>query len=214
MNKDKQPGTISTLARLRSLNPHRGLELEEALGIAERQAATLLQLSGISEGPVPLTVLSDLPRIELVTEADLPSSGMSYWTNEAWRLVARAGEHPNRQRFSLAHEYKHVIDHPCRDLLYADHRTRELVADHFAACLLMPRAWITRAWCAGEQNITALADLFVVSPAAMERRLRTLGHLQGPGVGGYRCSRGSNQALLPRQPLAIAGHAPNPRGRP
>lgn len=191
----------SVLTRLRAMSPRRGLATAEALRLAELQATELLQLSRIITGPVPLQILSDLPRVQLEVETDLPSSGMSYWDGEHWRLVAKADEHPHRQRFSLVHEYKHVIDHPSRDLLYPDHRTRELAADHFAACVLMPRLLITRAWCSGEQDVDRLADQFDVSPAAMERRLLDLGHLEAPRPRRYICARG----LRSGRSFAIAG---------
>lgn len=185
----KTPHT-SVLTKLRAQSPKRGLLVREALGIAERQATQLLALSSIESEPVPMEVLSYLPRVQLSTEEGLPSSGASFWDGDNWQLVANAGEHTHRQRFSLAHEYKHVIDHPLRDLLYPSHAVREQVADHFAACLLMPRRLVTRAWCSGEQDLDTLAELFAVSPAAMERRLLTLGHLQTRRLQRYLCTRG------------------------
>ena len=191
---------LSALSRLRSLSPRRGLNLDEALRYAERQASELLRLARVTASPVSLDVLRQLPRIRLSIAPDLPSSGMSYWDGENWQLVAHADEHAHRQRFSLVHEYKHVIDHPVRDLLYPDHRTRERAADHFAACVLMPRMLVTRLWCHGEQDVERLADQFEVSPAAMERRLRTLVHLEAPRMARYVCARG----LRTGRPLAIA----------
>jgi len=191
----------SVLTKLRAMAPHRGLTAAEPLRLAEVQAAELLHLLGVTRGPVPLRILSDLPRIQLEVETDLPSSGISYWDGDNWHLVARAEEHPHRQRFTLVHEYKHVVDHPNRDLLYPNHQTRELAADHFAACVLMPRMLITRAWCSGEQNIEGLADQFDVSSAAMERRLLTLGHLETPRPRRYVCPRG----LRTSRSFAIAG---------
>lgn len=201
---NNNPYTPSILTQLRALAPKRGISACEALGIAERQATMLLELTAIDSEPVPLEVLRRLPRINLKVEVGLPSSGLSYWDGDNWHLVANADEHPNRQRFSLAHEYKHVIDHPNRDLLYPDHRSRETAADHFAGCLLMPRRLVTRAWCAGEQDVAQLAELFAVSPAAMERRLRDLGHLTEPKIRRYICARG----LRSGRSFAIAGPTP------
>lgn len=200
-NRTDRSDRPSLLARLRAMSPTRGLELTEALGVAERQATTLLEASKVSFAPVPLSLLSDLPRIVLGVEQLLPTSGVSFWDGDDWQLKASAEEHATRQRFSLAHEYKHVIDHPSRDLLYPNHAIRERVADHFAACLLMPRVLITRAWCAGEQDVAQLAELFAVSPPAMERRLRELGHLEQPLIRRYSCARG----LPSNRRFAIAG---------
>lgn len=200
-----QPRPPSTLATLRALCPNRGLTTDEALRIAQHQAQAVLSAAGISDGPVPLAVFARLPRITIAVDPSLPTSGMSYWDGETWRLVAHADEHPHRQRFSLAHEYKHVIDHPRRDLLYADHRTREAAADYFAACLLMPRQAITRAWCAGIQDLDDLSERFQVSTPALQRRLRDLGLLDRYQSRRYRCDRPSSRTLTATQPLAIAG---------
>ncbi|MGH9207654.1 MAG: ImmA/IrrE family metallo-endopeptidase, partial [Acidimicrobiales bacterium] len=55
-------------------------------------------------------------------------------------------------------------------------RRVEQVCDFFAACLLMPRAWVKHACCDDRiQTPLALARRFVVSQAAMHRRLLALG---------------------------------------
>jgi hypothetical protein len=202
-----QPTTTQTsvLARLRALAPTRSLDERTALGIAERQASLLLRLSTITTAPVPLDVLARLPRIELAVETDLPASGVSYWTGQAWRLEAAASDSPQRQRFTFCHEYKHIIDHPGRDLFYASHGTRERVADQFAACLLMPKTLVARAWCSGEQDIDRLADQFAVSVEAMTRRLIALGLLEHRPVRPIFCTRGSQNTLRTAPAFAIAG---------
>jgi Zn-dependent peptidase ImmA (M78 family) len=155
-----------------------------------------------------MQTLLDLPRIELAVDRSLGTSGASFWTGTEWRLVARANEHPNRQRFSLMHEFKHVIDHPYRDLLYATEAERERIADHFAACVLMRKIALTRAWCAGLQDNHDLARQFAVSPQAMRRRLSELGLGQPRVSGTYACSRGLRTGTR----FAIAGTAAVPGG--
>lgn len=198
-----QTNPPSTLARLRALTPRRSLDQVTALGIAERQAILLLRLSGSAEAPVSLGVLGDLPCVDLGL-ADLPTSGISYWTGTHWQLNANCSEPEVRQRFTLAHEFKHVIDHPGRDLFYASHGERERAADHFAACLLMPKLLVTRAWCNGEQDIDRLASHFVVSAEAMTRRLLTLGLITERRTRPIFCTRGTNKPLQSARPLAIA----------
>ena len=97
---------------------------------------------------------------------------------------------PARRRFTLAHEFKHVLDHTVIDRAYADRKGAtdqahvELVCDYFAACLLMPRPWIKRAWINGVQDQAALAQLFNVSEAAMAIRLRQIGLVE-PRPSGW-----------------------------
>ncbi len=210
-------GLPSVLARLRALAPHRGLDRGSALGIAERQANLLLSLQNITAAPVPLSALSRMPRIDLGV-AELPTSGLSYWNGVAWQLQANRGEPEVRQRFTLAHEFKHVIDHPSRDLLYGSHIEREQTADQFAACLLMPKRFVVRAWCSGQQDIDQLAELFVVSTEAMTRRLLHLGLLTQRRPRPLYCSRRRSTALRGNRHFAIAGtrstHALSNGGHP
>lgn len=51
----------------------------------------------------------------------------------------------------------------------------ERVADYFAACALMPKAWVKTAFYSRTQRVEELADLFQVSPRAMSVRLSQLG---------------------------------------
>ncbi len=73
----------------------------------------------------------------------LPASGASQWASQRWLVLLNASEPRERQRFSLAHEFKHIIDHRFADLIYAKFpdldraRIIEQLCDYFAACLLM-----------------------------------------------------------------------------
>ena len=102
------------------------------------------------------------------------------------RGASRAGVDLNssepfvRQRFSLAHELKHIIDHLHVDLIYQNlpahqrHTFAEAVCNYFAGCLLMPRPWVKRAY-AKTQRLDRLARHFHVSQAAMATRLNQIG---------------------------------------
>lgn len=174
----------SVLKQLRSLTPLRALTLHEALQRAELQARRLLQLHGISAAPVPLEVITEAPRIRIVYDWDLPTSGSAHWDGSDWVITINASETAARQHFSLCHEYKHIVDHPTRHLIHgvtglsAD-AVAERVAEYFAACVLMPKAWLKTAYFTGTQSIEALAAKFKVSPQAMSVRLNQLG-LSGP----------------------------------
>lgn len=171
----------ATIARLRDFVPIRPLSREEALRIAELQATRLLEISGITSGPVPERIISDLPRIDVRRFSPLPISGATEWANSQWLVVINAAEPITRQRFSLAHEFKHILDHRFIEHLYqgVPERDRaawtEQVCDYFAGCLLMPRPWVKRAWTTGTQHLPDLADRFEVSQAAMKVRLSQLG---------------------------------------
>lgn len=197
----------SVLASLRALIPLRPLEFSEALRIAELQANRLLMLSDVSDGPVPSDIVTELPRIR-VAYRDLPTSGLSYWDGRCWVIALNAAEPPTRQRFTLLHEYKHIIDHGRTEGLYTGRDGRgsdeqaEQAADYFAGCALMPKRLIKRAWGQRVQRPTVLASFFDVSPRAMDVRLSQLG-LTEPRT---RCAPPST--AIPMRPHSVRYYRP------
>ena len=171
----------STLGALRDLVPIRPLTRSEAIGLAERQALRLIGTMDISEGPIDESVITSLARIQVERFAPLPVSGATHWNNGRWLIVLNRDEARVRQRFSLAHEFKHILDHRFIDLMYQRIPEAERAAwiehvcDYFAGCLLMPRPWLKRAWASGIQDIPTLARRFDVSAAAMRVRLDQVG---------------------------------------
>jgi hypothetical protein len=173
------------LAILRSAMPRRLLTTQEAELVAELQADRLLELAGLPQPPVPNELITELPRIAVRLNPDLPVSGSAQWVSGRWLLSINASEPWTRQRFSLAHEFKHVLDHPFVDEVYAGDEQAEHLADYFAACLLMPRRYVKRVWGEGTQSLRALSEHFGVSEPAVVRRLQHLGlRSAGPRHGG------------------------------
>lgn len=181
-------GGRSVLATLRHLIPVRTIEFGEALRIAELQANRLLELTGAD----PATLdeqLAQLPLIRIQYH-QMPTSGLSYWDGQAWIICLNKTEPATRQRFTLLHEYKHIIDHGRVDRLFTGNRLRsaaqqaEQAADYFAGCALMPKRLLKQAWGRGVQRTDELAAMFDVSTRAIEVRLSQLGLLDAT----TRCS--------------------------
>lgn len=177
------------LSTLRDLIPLRPRSHAEALRLAELQATRLLALTDTTTGPVPEGVVSELPGVEVryATGRDAPVSGLCKWEKGRYLIVVNGLEPLGRQRFSLAHELKHVLDYPFVATLYpalpgmTAAQRGELVCDYFAACLLMPRSWVKRAWCNDRiQEVAQLARRFDVSVQAMQVRLTALGLVEQP----------------------------------
>jgi Zn-dependent peptidase ImmA (M78 family) len=173
--------TRSVLAVLRSLVPQRPLSWEEANRIAELQANRLLRHFDITRGAVPSEIITELPRIRVEHEHDLPVSGSAHWNGHYWIITLCGDEHAYRQRYSLFHEFKHVVDHTTKHFLYQDRpgmsaeAQAERVADYFAACSLMSKRVVKRLWGEGHQSPTELSQRLRVSPAAVRYRLDQLG---------------------------------------
>lgn len=161
---------MSLLAELRDLAPPRVLTRSEAYGIAERQAIRLLKHSGVTSGPVPTEVVSALPFVTVGVRRLRSASRGTTWMKPRWVIILNAFEPVVRQRFNLAHEFKHLLDHPrLRDGIVRPHTptqylSNERLCDYFAACLLMPRAWVKNVFASGIQDPVALAQQFEVSP--------------------------------------------------
>lgn len=177
-----------TITSLRDLVPIRPLTQVEAVRIAEVQATRLLALAGITAPPMAEAVISALPRMQVERVALGDTAGATQWSHGRWLILLNSGEASTRQRFSLAHEFKHVLDHPFIAVLYPAMRglpsleRRERVCDHFAACLLMPRPWVKRLFCdEGVQDVRRLAYRFGVSPQAMRYRLNLIGLVEPAG---------------------------------
>ncbi|MGI8664849.1 MAG: ImmA/IrrE family metallo-endopeptidase [Jatrophihabitans sp.] len=185
MHYTNPEGGTSLLASLRSLNPNRRLHLSEALRIAELQAGRLLELRDALDVPVPTTVVTGLPRVTVEHDTDLPddaASGSSHWNwqRRSWIICLNPTEPRTRRRFTLFHEYKHILDHgspgiAARRRLSGGKPVEEIVADYFAGCVLMPRRLLKTAYFDGIQRPGDLAELFDVSEAAMNVRLSQLG---------------------------------------
>jgi Zn-dependent peptidase ImmA (M78 family) len=176
------------------LSPARPLRFAEALRIAELQATRLLALTGVETMPVPSEVVSELPRVR-VAWRELPTSGLSYWNGQVWVIALNRSEPSTRQRFTLFHEYKHIIDHGRADELYRSEEQAEQAADYFAGCVLMSRLQLKRAWTQGLQRPSVLARHFRVSERAVNVRLAQVG-LSEPVD---RCHVMSSPRLRPRR---------------
>lgn len=179
MSSSTNPSSL--LVQLRSVVPARPLLYAEALRIAELQANRFLMLSGVTEPGTPSEVVTDLRFVQVSRRSDLPASGYTDWYKPHWLIILSRSEPLVRQRFTLMHEFKHVLDHPFVAGLYPSTGTNtsearaESVADHFAACVLMPKRFVKRLFGEGHQKVSELANIFGVSEVAMAYRLRQLG---------------------------------------
>jgi Zn-dependent peptidase ImmA (M78 family) len=204
--------TRSVLALLRGLVPKRQLNYHEALRIAELQANRLLEHFAIETAAVHDEIVTELPRIRIERAHGLPVSGAAHWNGRYWVISLNADDHPLRQRFSLMHEFKHILDHATAGHLddhwpSGAHGQAERVADYFAACLLMPKRVVKRLWCEGPQSIECLADRLRVSPAALRYRLDQLGLTERPARCETARHRHASRTVTRDRPLrpALAG---------
>ncbi|MDH2345478.1 ImmA/IrrE family metallo-endopeptidase [Bradyrhizobium sp. SSUT77] len=164
-------------------------------GRAREAARAILREFGVSALPVPVERIIKSRKIVLQyapLEEDL--SGMAYIKDGIGIIGVNALHHPNRQRFSAAHELAHHVlhDDDIRQAVHVDKGIRvlfrddisalgtepmEIEANAFASELLIPGDLLAAALEGGgvdledEAAIEGLARRFRVSPAAMRFRL-------------------------------------------
>ncbi len=175
------------IAELRSLIPKRPLTYGESLQLARLQAARFRRWANANE---PEINLIGLVKQRLVPVNFVPSyrlNGESGLTTNAVggkvQMFINENEPSVRQRFSLLHEFKHLLDFEAADTLHSklgrDNKKLqadmiEWIANEFAAYVLMPTALVKRVWFS-TQDLSLSANLFNVSTEAMATRLEKLG---------------------------------------
>jgi Zn-dependent peptidase ImmA (M78 family) len=169
----------------------------------EEQVERLLQKHGINDAPVPIDLIAKsegLPVIETSLKAEV--SGALIQSHGVSGIAVNSSHHPNRRRFTVAHELAHFLlahegkeDHIDwqftiirRDGVSSEASDfQEIEANFFAASMLMPKQMIREDVSrnvryngepdASEDEIQLLARKYQVSESAMKYRLINLGLL-------------------------------------
>ena len=135
------PSAIFPLGDLRAVRPRHATDLAVAMGVAHRQAALLRSILEIRGKDLALESITGVLAVTVTAINELPVPGTAFWGNGHWNIHVRQQDPPETQRFSALHELKHIIDHPGRRATTADDARlsdadEELIANHFAACVL------------------------------------------------------------------------------
>jgi Zn-dependent peptidase ImmA (M78 family) len=168
------------------------------IAAARERATELLERFSVKNPPVPVErIAKQLGIIVQYAPFDDELSGMAFLKEGAEIIGINSNHHPNRQRYTLAHELAHICLHHShleagvhvdqgsvnslrRDLVSqegTDPLERE--ANAFAAELLMPRKLLAgalddRMLDLDDDRLIALAKRFKVSLMALQYRLQRL----------------------------------------
>lgn len=183
------------LMKVRSGIPKRPLFFSEALTATKLQALKARSLLG-QRSPradfawvraLPNTTTKLLPAHEVEVLAGAEASGITRrLKNGDYFIAINKNRSYTHQRFTLAHEIKHLLDYPYQHVLYdklghGDKEQRdkrvERLCDHFAAHFLVPSNLLKKAWANGFQDLSALAGMFAVSEETMQIRLENEGFI-------------------------------------
>ncbi|WP_163513547.1 ImmA/IrrE family metallo-endopeptidase [Fodinicola acaciae] len=181
--------------QLRAIAPKRPLTYGESLQLARVQAARVRDWANAA-------TTADINLIWLVDQQAVPvhfvpshrlnqESGLTtdYIDNQL-QVFINENEPPLRQRFSLLHEFKHVLDFKDASVLHqqlgcgnedTQKNLIEAVANDFAAHVLMPTALVKRLWLkTTNHDVQLMANTFCVSVEAMSYRLKKLNLTSDP----------------------------------
>ena len=144
--------------------------------------------------PVPLDVAGVAGKFGIHVEYislknDL--SGVLYKDEEenCWVLRVNEAHHPNRQRYTIAHELGHFCLHRHLKQVFEDQiffrggesSKQEWQANDFACAILMPEQEFRAELRSGKRKVEELAKVFQVSTLALRIRAKNLG-ISGHGL--------------------------------
>jgi len=149
--------------------------------LVEKLAQSVIKKRGVRCLPVPAAVvfLADEHHPVEVRLIPLTAHHGAIWQlQEGWIIQLNENDTPARRRFTLFHEAFHVLAHRRGTPVFRrrDCKTgsfNELLADYFAACILMPREWVKEKW-AEVKNLRSMAEIFDVEEPLMWIRLREM----------------------------------------
>lgn len=157
------------------------------IGVGALNPRELLQIAkdaGIKAIPLDVERLALALGIRVIYEPmDGELSGKLVRKDLTYLMTINSLHHPNRQRFTIAHELGHYCLHRSMGDEFIDKiffrggessRT-EAEANRFAAAILMPEDEFTRFVKSTSQKIEDIADNFLVSPMAVKFRAEQLG---------------------------------------
>ena len=105
-------------------------------------------------------------------------SGATWHLNDCWVIHINRNDPLETRRFTLFHEAFHIITQckHCYSLKgkhNKDHSFYELLAERFAASILMPREWVKKKWFEGN-DLDRMAEIFAVPKPVIYIELKLL----------------------------------------
>ena len=138
--------------------------------LVRRLAARYQMEAGVDRLPVPADLVthgSDDRPIEIRELPFKAHHGAIWRLNDCWVVQLNSKDTPARKRFTLYHEIFHILAHCKATPVFkktssrSDGSFNELLADHFAAILLMPEKQVRERW-AEVKDVNQMATMFDV----------------------------------------------------
>lgn len=149
--------------------------------LIEKLAQNYLRKAGVFGPPVPVEVISRADENNPVEIHLLPLKdyhGAIWRLDDKWVIQLKESDIDTVRRFTLFHEAFHILAH-CRATPvfnkpgHGEAYFNELLADHFANCVLMPTEWVLQKW-TEVKNLGKMAEIFGVWESYMWFKLKRL----------------------------------------
>ena len=150
--------------------------------LVEMLAQKYLKMGGVCSLPVPNKLAMLFSQQHSVEIRQLPLKvyhGAIWHHDNSWIIQLKDSDVAVTKRFTIFHESFHILAHSKTSPVFRKRGSvigsfNELLADHFALCILMPREWVGERW-AEVKDLDRIAEIFNVPKSAMCIRLRQLG---------------------------------------
>ena len=138
--------------------------------LVRRLAVRYQKEAGIDRPPVPADLIThggDNHPIEIQELSFKAHHGAIWRLNDSWVVQLNSNDTPARKRFTLYHEIFHILAHCKAAPVFKKTSSspegsfNELLADHFAAIILMPEKQVRERW-AEVKDINQMATIFDV----------------------------------------------------
>jgi Zn-dependent peptidase ImmA (M78 family) len=160
--------------------------------IAPTQLIELAKKNSIETSPLDVHALVKLMNIQLVSipmKDEISGSLSLSEDGKEWTIRVNALHHPNRQRFTIAHELAHYACHRSQQARFEDQNffrkgdmnAMEAEANRFAGELLMPEQLFRDRTKLFNGSIESIAKYFQASTLAVRVRAKQLG-MKGHGL--------------------------------
>jgi len=148
----------------------------------EKLARRFVKMGEVHDPPIPteLVFLADKQHpIEIRSIPLKVCHGATWFVDNRWIIQLKRDDTPAMKRFTLFHEAFHILAHCGTTPIFRKRGVRvasfnELLANSFAAFILMPKEWVKEKW-AETKNLEQMVEIFNVPEATMCIRLKYLG---------------------------------------
>ena len=150
--------------------------------LVRRLANRYAELAGLNHPPVPSDLFSQIyDRLPIeVRRIPLKAYRGAVWRlSDCWVVHLNSNDTPARQRFTLYHEIFHILAHSKATPVFKkspynqEGTFNEMLADHFAAVILLPTRLVQKEW-PGLKDIRRTAALFEAPEPVVWATLRLL----------------------------------------